>query len=109
MEANGIRVDETHLRAAEVRAREEREMMQSLFLEWAALRCADAAHINTASSAQIGMLLFGEWENGKRIATEKTFKIDKDEEEYKQEHTAVLLENPYAKVNTSLLITHFIC
>ena len=44
------------------------------------------------------MLLFGEWENGQRVATEKTFKIDKDEEEYQQEHTAVLLENPYAKV-----------
>ena len=47
-----------------------------------------------------GMLLFGEWENGQRVATVKTFKIDKDEEEYQQEHTAVLLENPYAKVNT---------
>ena len=104
MEANGIRVDETHLRAAEVRAREEREAMQKLFIEWAAGHCEDAAHINTASPAQIGMLLFGEWENGKRIATEKTFKIGKDDEEYLKEHTAVLLENPYAQVTTSVCV-----
>ena len=107
MEANGIRVDETHLRAAEVRAREEREAMQKLFIEWAALHCEDAAHINTASPAQIGMLLFGEWENGKRIATEKTFKIGKDDEEYLKEHTAVLLENPYAQVTTSVFVCVF--
>ena len=38
----------------QVRAREERAAMQTLFLEWAAGHCEDAALINTASSAQIG-------------------------------------------------------
>jgi hypothetical protein len=97
MERNGIKVDtEVHLKEAEIRAREDRDRMVKTFIDWASLNCADAPYINTASTTQIQQLFFGEYKNKALVAEEKTFRIDKDETEYADEHQQVLSENPYA-------------
>jgi hypothetical protein len=104
MESNGIKVDtQGHLREAEVRAREDREKMLTMFIDWASLRCADAKYINTASTTQIQQLFFGEYDNKILINEEKTFKIDKDEAEFAEENRAALAENPYANTTSEAL------
>ena len=90
MERIGILIDENHLKEAEKRATEERDRMAELFMKWASNHCTDAAYINIASSSQIGMLLFGEYENGIVKETSKVFKIDKDDAEFLGETEKVL-------------------
>ena len=53
---------QVHLKQAEEAARQERQRMENMFIEWAAQYCSDTKHINIASSAQMQQLLFGEWE-----------------------------------------------
>jgi len=106
MERNGIRIDtEKHLKEAELRAREDRDKMDKLFRKWASKYFAnpdDVNYMNTASTAQIQQLFFGEYENQVKTATyeEKVFKIEKSEEEYLSQKDDMLLENPYAELTT---------
>jgi len=55
-----------HLKQAEQAARQERQRMEDMFIEWAAQYCSDTKYINIASSAQMQQLLFGEWEVSSR-------------------------------------------
>jgi hypothetical protein len=97
MEANGIKVDtQKHLRDAEVRAREERQSMELIFMNWAAEQCPDGKFINSASTVQIQQLLFGHYENSQHIARERVFKIDKTEEEIRLANNKATKFNPYA-------------
>lgn len=102
MERNGIKVDtKVHLKNAEVLAREERKKMEAIFLSWAQNYCEDAKYINTASSAQIQQLLFGEYEGGNRIANDtRIFQIDKDEDDYIKEKEDTKSLNPYVELTT---------
>jgi len=79
--------------------------MDQLFRQWASnyfTNPDDVNYMNTASTAQIQQLFFGEYENQNRTATyeEKVFKIEKSEEEYKAQKDDMLLENPYAELTT---------
>lgn len=104
MEANGIRVDtQGHLKDAEFRAREERQRMEKLFLDWAKDYCSSADFINIASTAQIQQLLFGHYEGEQLISMERSFKIEKSEAEYAAQQQEVLNANPYALLGAAEL------
>lgn len=104
MESNGIRVDtENHLRQAEIRAREERATMEKTFMDWAIEQCPDAIYMNIASTTQMQQLLFGHYEEGELISLEKSFKIDKSEQEVQTEMENAIKENPYALMQSAEL------
>jgi len=107
MESNGIKVDtQGHLRRAEALAREERKKMERAFIDWAKLYCPDAEDINLASTTQMQQFFFGQWEGvgmkgarmrqGRLVATERVFKVDKTENELAVETAEVAATNPYA-------------
>lgn len=96
MERNGIMVDtKGHLKEAEIRAREEREKMEKLFITWASQFCPDAKYINPASSAQIQQFFFGQYEDKEIKERERVFKMDKADDEYVIESQQAIISNPY--------------
>jgi hypothetical protein len=113
MERNGIKVDtKHHLHQAEIRAREERQRMETMFMDWVNEICAKqnqttgtdmttttpnlAKYLNIASTAQLQQLLFGHYENFQLISKTRSFKIDKEEEEIKSDQEQALSKNPYS-------------
>lgn len=75
------------------------------FIDWASLRCEDAKYINTASSAQIQQLFFGEQRQGTLLNgnSSKVFQIAKEAEEFEEEQAKLLEENPYVNHNAAML------
>lgn len=75
------------------------------FIDWASLRCEDAKYINTASSAQIQQLFFGEQRQGSLLNanSSKVFQIAKEAEEFEEEQAKLLEENPYVNHNAAML------
>ena len=101
MESAGIKVDtDGHLKAAEARAREEREKMLTTFMKWVAQYCPESQYINTASSVQMQQLFFGHYENEQLISAERSFKVEKTDKEIDRENEDLLLRNPYANHST---------
>lgn len=105
MEAVGIKVDtENHLRQAEIRAREARNEMEKLFLDWASEICPETkGNINIASTTQISQLLFGHYEAFDRISSSRVFTADKTDIEIESERQALLAENRYSLLATTEL------
>eukprot|EP00981_Chlorochromonas_danica_P006017 scaffold1244_cov162-Ochromonas_danica.AAC.53 len=104
MEANGIRVDTTgHLKLAEAKARDERDRMERIFMEWAGNFTDNIKYINIASTAQMQQLLFGHYEDKKLISLERSFKVDMSEEEILAAEAALIRINPYAMKSISEL------
>lgn len=102
MEHNGIKVDtKNHLRKAEFAAREERDKMQKLFIEWATEMCPAARDINIASTTQIQQLLFGHYEGYELIGRERIFQIEKSAEELLEAQSLALATNPFALLSTA--------
>jgi hypothetical protein len=65
-----------------------------------------AKYINTASSAQIQHLLFGEYVNKVRSENEtRVFKVEKSDEEIEEERKRLLALNPYAELTSSGKLT----
>jgi hypothetical protein len=98
MERNGIKVDtQNHLRLAELRAREDRDAKEKLFLDWASTECEDARLMNTASTLQLQHFLFGKYikKVHQNEETIKIFQIDKLPETIAKEEAEALRRNPY--------------
>jgi hypothetical protein len=70
--------------------------MLNTFMIWVSKYCPEARYINTASTAQMQQLFFGHYENNIFIAEERSFKIEKTDEEVEKENGELLLLNPYA-------------
>ncbi len=103
MEKNGIKIDtDVHLKEAEARARKDREEMQQKFIDWASKHTEDAAHMNIASSQQVGQFLFGHWKEKERLSDweYRTFKMDKDAHELEKDQEAAAEQNPYIEYST---------
>ena len=77
--------------------------MENIFLEWAQTYCNDVKSMNIASSQQIQQLLFGEYENFELKSKERVFKIEKTDEELKEESELAIASNPYVYNNSNEL------
>jgi hypothetical protein len=96
LERRGIFIDTAeHLPQAEARARQERQNMESMFLAWAAKHCPQAKYLNTASTAQMMQLFFGTYQDKKLAEPTKSFKIEKEEQEYLAEQAEAVARNKY--------------
>lgn len=91
------------MKEAETRARREREDMLQKFRTWAATKCEHAELINTASTAQIQQLLFGEYEDNLLINRVREFEYEKSEELFQQETQTAKDKNPYAHMKAAEL------
>lgn len=98
MERIGIKVDtEGHLREAQSKAVQEKDEMEKLFRNWLSKHRPELAYrLNIGSSAQMMQLLFGTYENGLLTEKEKSYKIEKSEEDLQKEKESVTAKNPYA-------------
>lgn len=77
--------------------------MLETFRKWAATKCEHAEFINTASSAQIQQLLFGEYENSELKSRVREFEYEKPEEVFQEETQSVIEKNPYANLKAAEL------
>lgn len=74
LERVGIKVDtKNHLKEAERLARIERNRLEQVFLKWARQFCDNIEYLNIASTVQMQQLLFGTYEGGVLVESEKVF------------------------------------
>lgn len=75
IERTGIKVNVSQLATVTDRAIRERDALCDTFKTWASQFCDDAKYMNPQSTNHVQTLLFGVFENGKRIAYEKDVKV----------------------------------
>ena len=77
--------------------------MVQTFRKWASTKCQHADYINTASSAQIQQLLFGEFENSELKNRVREFEYEKPEDLFQEETKSAMEKNPYAHLKIAEL------
>ena len=85
-----------HLKRAEKQAREDKEKMEKLFVEWMSRYIKDAKYVNIGSTAQMQQLFFGHYKDRILLDKSRLFTVEKDETQLEAETAAIEEQNKYA-------------
>jgi hypothetical protein len=86
-----------HLVQAEKKARQDRDKMNQVFMDWLSRYVKDAAYVNLGSTTQMQQLFFGHYKDKKLLDKSRVFSTEKDAAVFESETALVEDQNMYAK------------